>query len=636
MARGMEGLRVLSLGGRAAVDMCADLLRRAGAAVEKGRLPLDPAGHDVVLFSSDRLGEADRDALGAAAGQAILCDIATSYAGSADGSPLSDSALQARSGLMDVTGFADGAPTATALPMIELSGALYAASLVTALCRSGQGGTRVSVSLLGCAVSTLTTFLPRAFVGERAGRIGNRHPACSPWNAYPTRDGHVLICTSSDEQWLRLRARTNLPEFLDPRFDHLADRLAAVDEIDRLMKAWTETLTTADCFGHCEAAGIPAGPIIAPGRLWQEANFRFRHPSAAAAQEGGAAAPDVAALVELLHVEPLMPGLEAARLDGVGGALPLAGLRVLELGQYTTVPLATKHLATLGAEVIKIEPPSGEVARRWVPTRDGMSYYFAITNSDKSIEFLDLSQEPGRRRLEELVGSAHVLIENMRPGALGKLGFDRARLAALNPSLVYCAVSGFGSRTAYPGRPAFDTVVQGMGGLMELTPSAGRPVKLGVSAADILGAQLVLYALLASLPRGGLFIDVAMQDIAAWSSIAAGCWPAGEGRVFPCLDGALWLEGPPPPHEAAEAAALKSLPRVLARARLAELGIRAHPVARVDELLLDPLLISDVFSVATEDGGAPWPSLCPPYRIEGRPFASPRVPQRLGGSHERG
>lgn len=636
MANEMAGLRVLTLGGRAAVDICADLLCRAGAAVEKGLPPIDPVGHDVILFSSDRLGEVDRDALRAMAGQAILCDIATSYAGSADGPPLSDSALQARSGLMDVTGFADGAPTATALPMIELSGALYAASLVTALCRSGQDRARVSVSLLGCAVSTLTTFLPRAFIGERAGRIGNRHPACAPWNAYPTRDGHVLICTSSDEQWLRLRARTNLTELLAPRFDRLADRLAAVDEIDRLMTAWTETLTTADCLGHCEAAGIPAGPIISPGRLWQEANFRFRHPAAAAAQEGGAAALDVAALVELVHVEPLMLGLEAARLDGVGGALPLTGLRVLELGQYTTVPLATRHLATLGAEVIKVEPPSGEVARRWIPTRDGMSYYFAITNSDKSIEFLDLSQEPGRKRLEELVGSAHVLIENMRPGALGKLGFDRARLAALNPSLVYCAVSGFGSRSAYPGRPAFDTVVQGMGGLMELTPSAGRPVKLGVSAADILGAQLVLYALLANLPRGGLFIDVAMQDIAAWSSIAADFWPAGEGRVFPCLDGALWLEGSPPSREAAETAALKSLPRVLARARLAELGIRAHPVARVDELLLDPLLISDVFSVATEDGGAPWPSLCPPYRIEGRPFAPPRIPRRLDGSRERG
>jgi crotonobetainyl-CoA:carnitine CoA-transferase CaiB-like acyl-CoA transferase len=633
MANTIAGTRILNLGGRAAVNICAGLLRRAGATVEDGGLPAADGRHDVVLFSSDDIGPDECAQLTSALTGAILCDIATTYRGTKGAEALGDAVLQARSGLMDVTGFAGGPPTATVLPIIELSGALYAASLVSALRLAGDKGADVSISLLGCAISTLTTFLPQAFVGGRAGRIGNRHPACSPWNAYPTRDGNVLVCTSSNEQWLRLRARVNRPDFLDPRFDNLDGRLAAVDEIDRLMGAWTGTLTTAECLVHCEAVGIPAGPIVAPDRLWQEPNFRFRHPEAAAAQEKGAPSGAVAALVGLLRTEPLAPQeankVAGGNIERIGGRLPLAGLRVLELGQYTTVPLATRHLAALGADVLKIEPPSGEVTRRWQPAREGMSYYFVITNAGKTIEFLDLSQDTGCARLAELVGTAHVLIENMRPGALAKRGFDRARLAALNPALVYCGVSGFGAHSAYPGRPAFDTVVQGMAGFMELTQSGGQPVKLGVSAADILGAQCVLYAVLTSLPRTGQFIDVAMQDIAAWSSILAGSHPSGAGTVLPCLDGALWLERETGAPKPSGSAALQSLPRALAQTCLAAAGVKAHSVARVDELLLDPQVQADALAIAIEEDGAMCPILMPPYRIASRPLAAPKIPRRL-------
>lgn len=534
---------------------------------------------------------------------------------------------------MDVTGFPDGTATATALPIVELSGALYAASLISALRLAGEKGADVSISLLACAISTLTTFLPQAFVGARATRIGNRHPACAPWNAYPTRDGNVLVCSSSDEQWQRLRTHINRPDFVDPRFDRLHDRVTAADEIDQLMRSWTGTLTTAECLARCDAMGIPAGPIVAPGRLWQEPNFRFRHPEAATAQEKGAPSAAVAALVGLMHIEPLAPEKgnagEGGLIKGIGGRLPLAGLRVLEVGQYTTVPLATRHLAALGAEVIKIEPPSGDVTRRWRPSREGMSYYFTITNADKTIEFLDLSQAPGRARFAELVGSVHVLIENMRPGALAKLGFDRARLAALNPALIYCGVSGFGTHSAYPGRPTVDTVVQGMAGFMELTPSGEQPVKLGISAADILGAQCALYAILTNLPQAGLFIDVAMQDVAAWSSIPAGYQPSGSGTVLSCLDGELWLPRDADGRDVCNNVALRSLPRTLAQDGLAAEGVKVHRVARVDELLLDPQVQAEVLAVATEEDGALWPTVTPPYRITGRALAVPKIPRRL-------
>lgn len=632
-AGALRQARILNLGGCAAVEICADLLRQAGATIETGRSDAHGA-FDIVLWSSDELGVEGRRSLAAAHPDAIRCDISATHPGTGGMGALDDAVLQARSGLMDVTGFTAGLPTATTVPMVDLSAALYAASVIAALRLSGSAGISVQVSRLGCAVSALTTFLPQAFLGQRVGRMGNRHPACAPWNAYPTHDGYVLICTSSDEQWGRLRARMNHASLLDPGFDRLEDRVVRVDEIDDRMRAWTSTLTTAACLDHCEAAGIAAGPIIASHRLWEEANFRTRHPEAAALQRDGANAAAVLSAINLIRATPLVPQSPARRLGGIGGALPLSGLRVLELGQYTATPLATKHLAMLGAQVIKVEPPKGEVTRRWQPTRDGMSYYFAITNSGKALEFLDLSGDEGRQRLAQLIGSAHVLIENMRPGALAGMGFDPPRLAALNPALVYCSVSGFGAYSAYPRRPAFDTVVQAMTGLMDLTPSAGQPVKLGVSAADILGAQAALFAILTSLPEGGLFVDVAMQDVTAWAALAAERWPSGHGRILSCLDGTLWLEGRA--RTVPDEAALALLPRVLAQRRLANAGVQAHRISRVDELLLDPLIEAQELAVADQDGGGLWPTIQPPYRIEGCDLVASRIPAHGVGAEAGG
>jgi crotonobetainyl-CoA:carnitine CoA-transferase CaiB-like acyl-CoA transferase len=125
-----------------------------------------------------------------------------------------------------------------------------------------------------------------------------------------------------------------------------------------------------------------------------------------------------------------------------------------------------------------------------------------------------------------------VLVENLRPGALAKLGFDRRALADANPRLVYCSISGFGVRTAYPERPAFDTVIQAMSGLMDLTRSEGEPVKIGASAADILGGQAALFAIAARLAAAsdgaGKFIEIGMQDVAAWTALFAAGRPGAK------------------------------------------------------------------------------------------------------------
>jgi crotonobetainyl-CoA:carnitine CoA-transferase CaiB-like acyl-CoA transferase len=129
-----------------------------------------------------------------------------------------------------------------------------------------------------------------------------------------------------------------------------------------------------------------------------------------------------------------------------------------------------------------------------------------------------------------------MLVENLKPGALARLGFDTARLAALNPRLIHCAISGFGIDSFYPERPAFDSVVQAMSGLMDATRGDGVPYKAGISIADIGGGQFALVALLAALLQRdrdgrGLEIDLSMQDAAAWIGQAA--WNGSVAATVP-------------------------------------------------------------------------------------------------------
>ena len=265
------------------------------------------------------------------------------------------------------------------------------------------------------------------------------------------------------------------------------------------------------------------------------------------------------------------------------------------------------------------------MSRTWTPGQGGLSYFFALNNTDKTILKLDLRQADQRDRLRALITSADILVENLRPGALAKLGFDRASLERINPQLIYCAISGFGVESAYPDRPAFDTVIQAMAGLMDLTRSNGDPVKLGVSAADILGGQAALFALVSALAEGAplkaRFLEVAMQDVAAWSAIFAAGRPAPQGLKLACRDGFVWLDeqGLPAgstPHAYPDCEALT---RTEAIGRLATLGLRAVSVVRVDELMQDADFLGDVLAAGTDENGGFWPLVKLPYRLNRTP-----------------
>ena len=170
---------------------------------------------------------------------------------------------------------------------------------------------------------------------------------------------------------------------------------------------------------------------------------------------------------------------------------PLSGVRVADFSRVLAGPHATMILADLGADVIKIESPEGDGTRQWSPPVNavGQSTYFAGVNRGKRSVALDLRSPEGLERARELAASADVVIENFKPGTMEKFGLGYEAVAAQNPGVVYCSISGFGD-AAGKELPGYDLLVQAVGGLMSITGAAddagGEPTKVGVALVDIL------------------------------------------------------------------------------------------------------------------------------------------------------
>ncbi|MGO4393819.1 CaiB/BaiF CoA transferase family protein [Variovorax sp. M-6] len=198
---------------------------------------------------------------------------------------------------------------------------------------------------------------------------------------------------------------------------------------------------------------------------------------------------------------------------------PLQGFTVIDLTRVLAGPYCTLLLADLGARVIKVEQPgSGDDARQIGPFVEGESAYFMSVNRNKESIALDLKASADRAVFESLLASADVLVENFRPGTMEKLGYGWEALHARFPNLVFTSISGFGQTGPYSKRPAYDMVVQAMGGIMSLTGHPGSPpTRVGVSIGD-LGAGLYAAigtqaALLQRARTGrGERVDVAMLD----------------------------------------------------------------------------------------------------------------------------
>lgn len=181
------------------------------------------------------------------------------------------------------------------------------------------------------------------------------------------------------------------------------------------------------------------------------------------------------------------------------GRLPLEGITVVSLEQAVAAPFATRQLADLGARVIKVERETGDFARGYDTKVHGMASYFVWLNRSKESIVLDLKSSLGLEALRELVSRADVLVQNLAPGAIERLGFGPDEALELNPRLIHTSISGYGRGGSYEQKKAYDLLIQCEAGLLSVTGSPDSPAKVGISIADICAGMYAYSGILTSL-----------------------------------------------------------------------------------------------------------------------------------------
>lgn len=376
-------------------------------------------------------------------------------------------------------------------------------------------------------------------------------------------------------------------------------------------------------------------------------------------------------------------------------AAPLAGVRVLELARILAAPWATQLLADMGADVIKVERPSvGDDTRKWGPpfveAADGANLgaaYFHACNRGKRSVAIDLTTAAGQAQIRSLAAEADILIENFKVGDLKRFGLDAASLQATYPRLIYCSITGFGQTGPYANRPGYDLMIQGMGGIMDLTGEPdGEPQKCGVAYADLFTGLYSTVAILASLrdrdEHGiGSVIDMALLDCQvsvlanqAMNYLVSGHAPHRLGNAHPNIvpyqtfrvaDGhiviavgndmqfaklceEIGLDIARDPKFASNADRIRNRTELVERMamalhrferdpllqRLYQRGVPAGPINSVDQVFADPQVIARGMQISRNMGETVIPGVASPIVINGVRMAAPQPSPSLGEGDE--
>src|SRR6201996_3569969 len=231
---------------------------------------------------------------------------------------------------------------------------------------------------------------------------------------------------------------------------------------------------------------------------------------------------------------------ESNHSEGNGRMRPMEGMRVIALEHAVAAPLCTRHLADMGADVIKIERPGdGDFARAYDNYVNGVCSHFIWLNRGKRSVTLDVKHPDGRAALDSLIGGADVLVQNLAPGAAARLGLTHEALRGACPKLVVCDISGYGESGPFVQKKAYDLLIQAESGLISVTGSAEEPSRVGISIADIATGMYALTGVLGALLRRsrtgeGPNVKIAMLDA------------LGEWMTYPMLRQAY--AGSPPPR----------------------------------------------------------------------------------------
>jgi formyl-CoA transferase len=365
----------------------------------------------------------------------------------------------------------------------------------------------------------------------------------------------------------------------------------------------------------------------------------------------------------------------------------LAGLRVIDLTQAMAAPFCTMNLADLGADVIKVEPPAGEDMRRGSASKNGHSGTFVTINRSKRGITLDLKQPAGVEVMHRLVRTADVFVQNYRPGAARRLGVDHETLAAINPRLIYCSISGFGATGPYASRGGYDLIAQGMSGIISVTGDEdGAPAKAGVPLSDLSAGLFGAYGILCALEHRartgeGQLVDTSLLEAAMALTVREATESWVTGRAPRALGSADRLAAPAQALRASDGwftvsagddgrfaalcraierpelgadprftgpgdrrrhrdALVAELERTTAKetrahwlARLERVGVPAGPVNTYPEALADPhALARDMIVDLVHPGAGPIKALGVPVKLSGTPGAVDR-PAPLLGQH---
>ena len=521
--------------------------------------------------------------------------IYTRIKGFAPGSPranyLSDDLVaQAVGGALSATGYDGGQPLKPG-PAIGTTGAALHGVLgvLAALHQRAMNGRgqKVEVAMQDAVINlSRITYIGQAVLGKPLERVGNAsRSGGAPSDVFackPNRPGDYVfihITKSKTKHWQSLLRALNREDLLDdPRFASPDDRLAHLDTINAMVSEWCLKHTKTEVMEAIQSAGAPAGAVLDTRELSEDPHLRKRdtfttiqHPVRGAVTMPGwpvrmsesqvpvLSSPMLGAHTDEVLSEWLAP--DAVKTSAVNHAArpatntALAGVRVVDLTQFESGTSCTEALAWLGADVVKIEEPKRGEVGRGVADKPGVdAHYFIHLNANKRSLGCDLKSEAGKETLRKLIAKADVLVENMAPGAIERLGFGYDVARQINPNIIYAQIKGFATDGPHANYLCFDMIAQSVGGALATTGIEGQPPlkpgpNIGDSGAGMHCATGILAALCQRQATGkGQRIQVAMQDavinfgrIAFARTLTAGKPPErhSDHDLYPCKGGGI-------------------------------------------------------------------------------------------------
>lgn len=469
--------------------------------------------------------------------------------------PGTDLTAAASSGLLYITGEPDNPPTQYGGEQVSHLAALYAAAGTLAAVRSSRAtgrGAHVDIALQHAAHSITgdrQLGVIHTLTGIDPMRTGNQTPHFFPYRNYPCADGWVTICALEPDQWAKLSVWvaevTGNQLILDPRYaGRGADRAPMAAELNPAIEAFALALTKRELMEGGQQRRVPImsvstiADLLANPQLVARSFFKTtEHPRLGASPQPGApyrfsVSPNAdGSRAPLLgeHETPQWPRAATRETQAGDGALPLAGVRVVELGWYVAAPWVGLVLGRLGAEVIKVETSKRIDVMRTLPIVAGKTTgadYSAFGGGKRSIT-LDVRTEAGRDLCRRLIAVSDVFVENFSTSAIRRFGLEYDDVRAVNPQIIMARMPGLGLEGPYSGFVSYGLALQALSGLDEVTGFPdGPPGGSSISYPDYVAALHGAVAILAGLEHRDRTGEGQMVEVAQLEAAVAILGPA--------------------------------------------------------------------------------------------------------------